>query len=85
MSNFHPLEVVGRGSETQLQVGENSNYLTLIILLYFTETNGEINDKIHSPDKFTPQYNQTSRSRLYNRYDSDFHAHTRFQKDELRW
>ena len=22
-SNFHPLEVVGRGSETQLQVGEN--------------------------------------------------------------
>ena len=21
--NFHPLEVVGRGSETQLQVGEN--------------------------------------------------------------
>ena len=25
MSNFRPLEVVGRGSETQLQVGENSN------------------------------------------------------------
>ena len=23
MSDFHPLEVVGRGSETQLQVGEN--------------------------------------------------------------
>ena len=23
MSNFHPLEVVGRGSETQLQVSEN--------------------------------------------------------------
>ena len=23
MRNFHPLEVVGRGSETQLQVGEN--------------------------------------------------------------
>ena len=23
----HPLEVVGRGSETQLQVGENLNYL----------------------------------------------------------
>ena len=23
MSNCHPLEVVGRGSETQLQVGEN--------------------------------------------------------------
>ena len=27
MTNFHALEVVGRGSETQLQVGENSNYL----------------------------------------------------------
>ena len=25
MSNFLPLEVVGRGSETQLQVGENLN------------------------------------------------------------
>ena len=24
---FHPIEVVGRGSETQLQVGENLNYL----------------------------------------------------------
>ena len=22
MSNFHPVEIVGRGSETQLQVGE---------------------------------------------------------------
>ena len=27
ISNYHPLEVVGRGSETQLQVGENLNYL----------------------------------------------------------
>ena len=27
MSHCHPLEVVGRGSETQLQVGENFNYL----------------------------------------------------------
>ena len=26
MCNFHPLEVVGRGSETQLRVGENINY-----------------------------------------------------------
>ena len=25
--NFHPLEVVGRGSETQLQVDENLSYL----------------------------------------------------------
>ena len=31
MSNFHPLEVVDRGSETQLQVGENLNYLILRI------------------------------------------------------
>ena len=26
MRSFHPLEVVGRGSETQLQVGEELNY-----------------------------------------------------------
>ena len=29
MTNFHPLEVVCRGSETQLQVGENLSYLTI--------------------------------------------------------
>ena len=28
MSHFHPLEAVGRGSGTQLQVGENINYIT---------------------------------------------------------
>ena len=28
MSNFQPLEVVDRGSETQLQVDENLNKLT---------------------------------------------------------
>ena len=28
MSNFQPLEVVGRGSEAQLQVGGNLNKLT---------------------------------------------------------
>ena len=27
MSNFHPLEVVARGSETQLQRGENVNVI----------------------------------------------------------
>ena len=32
MSNFHPLEVVGRGSETQLQLGENLNKLTLALI-----------------------------------------------------
>ena len=25
--DFHSLDIVGRGSETQLQVGENLNYL----------------------------------------------------------
>ena len=25
MNNFQPLEIVGRGSETQFQVGENLN------------------------------------------------------------
>ena len=29
MSNCHSFEVVGRGSEQQLQVGGNLNYLTL--------------------------------------------------------
>ena len=28
MGNFHPLEVVGRGEGTQLQVGGKINYLT---------------------------------------------------------
>ena len=32
MGNFHPLEVVGRGSGTQLQVGENLNYLIFSVL-----------------------------------------------------
>ena len=30
MNNFHPLEVVGPGSETQLQVGDNLNYLNYV-------------------------------------------------------
>ena len=29
MSNFQPIEVVGRGSETQLQIAENLNKLTI--------------------------------------------------------
>ena len=28
MSNFHPLQVVGRVSDTRLEVGENLNILT---------------------------------------------------------
>ena len=30
MGNFHPLEVVGRGSETQLQVGEGFFYCSAL-------------------------------------------------------
>ena len=37
MSNFHPLEVVGRGSETQLQVSGNlkkNNFSALRVKLF---------------------------------------------------
>ena len=34
MSIFQPHEVVGRGSETQLQVGENVRFLTLTLNLF---------------------------------------------------
>ena len=40
MRNFQPLEVVGRGSETQLQVGGNKCSIFLISTDYF-----DINDK----------------------------------------
>ena len=30
MSNFQPIEVVGRGSKTQLQVGENLNRIAYL-------------------------------------------------------
>ena len=36
MSNFQPLEVVGRGSKTQHPVAENLNNLTLFWLWYIT-------------------------------------------------
>ena len=42
MSNFHPVEVVGRGSETQLQVGKNCNsnqYWIMLGLNPFQEHN----------------------------------------------
>ena len=32
MSSFYPFVVVGRDSKTQLQVGENSNYLINILI-----------------------------------------------------
>ena len=31
VNNFYPFKVVGRGSETQLQMGENLNKLTCIL------------------------------------------------------
>ena len=31
MSNFHPLEIVGRGSETQLHVGENLGLTNIVV------------------------------------------------------
>ena len=37
-SNFQPLEVVGRGSETQLQVGENLNQLRIRVDLKTTRS-----------------------------------------------
>ena len=37
MSNFHPLDFVGRGSETQLQVGEKLNKVTFNVM-QFSET-----------------------------------------------
>ena len=30
MRNFHPLKVVGRGSETQAQLGDNVNYIMYV-------------------------------------------------------
>ena len=37
-SNFHPLEVVGRGSETQLQVGEKIKSYKLALKRFTTST-----------------------------------------------
>ena len=36
MSNFHRLEVVGRDSETQLQVGENLNCHNVALTVFTT-------------------------------------------------
>ena len=35
LSNFHLLEVVGRGSETRLQMGENLNYWIYLYKGYY--------------------------------------------------
>ena len=48
MSNVHPVEVVGCGSETQLQVGENLNKLGKypgmnnlpVVMLHVSKKNG---------------------------------------------
>ena len=41
MSNFHALEVVGRGSETQLQVRENLDEITFFQKTFFTDINDQ--------------------------------------------
>ena len=35
MSNFHPLDVVSRSSETQLQVGGNLNLITFVAAFFY--------------------------------------------------
>ena len=59
MSNFQPREVVGRGSETQLQVGENSKkiiwqdngyYIKVYILtLFIPGRMGGLNPSLRIP------------------------------------
>ena len=46
MSNFHSLEVVGRGSETQLQVGENLNMIRNIYGFKQWILVGNLSDKL---------------------------------------
>ena len=58
MSNFHPLEVVGRGSETQLQVGENLNCLIL-----FTGSGIDFDIQLSS---YFPQYIKTNKLVQHN-------------------
>ena len=47
MSNFHAVEVVGRGSETQVQVGGNLNYM-------YTQHFKGSDDETYSDYKFLP-------------------------------
>ena len=50
--NFHPLEVVGRGSETQLQAGENLNYLFFcaIKVKFLIQVSAQNADKVINVD-----------------------------------
>ena len=45
MSNFHRRKVVGRGSETQLQVGENC--YSSEVLIYYEIMVGKISQNLH--------------------------------------
>ena len=51
--NFHPLEVVNRGCETQLQKGENLNMfslsLSLLMLFWVLDSSGPVWDVLVSP------------------------------------
>ena len=46
MSNFHSLEVVGRGSLTQLQMSGN------VFFIYFIFIASALRSKVHSKDVF---------------------------------
>ena len=51
MSNFHQLEVVGRSSETQIQVSENYSYL-----FDFTQRNYNVDVETHNLCSITMIY-----------------------------
>ena len=53
MSNFQPLEVVGRRSETQFQVGENSNKRIGVNNMLFFQLNLKFVFAIFNWVKFT--------------------------------
>ena len=51
MSNFHLLDVVGRGSEAQHQVGENvKERLTKLLLCHFFQVYYQKNEYYHRDD-----------------------------------
>ena len=49
MSNFQPLEVVGRGSETQLQVGEHLHFTTGLLSSFVKLKKVKKSEKISYP------------------------------------
>ena len=47
MSNFHPLEVGGRGSEIHLQMSENSSCITCPLTVNFNKSHIDYNYRKH--------------------------------------